>query len=208
MSERLGVLGAGRLGTAVARLAVAAGRDVLIADVRSGPMVELVVSTVAAGAGLVPVEEMLAASDIVVLAIPYSRLPDLDLAAYEKVVVVDATNAWREVDGADPPPSPLRRHGGLRLVRTLNHLAHEDLTAYAEPKGAPFRTAMAVASEDLLARAAVAALVDELGFDPVELDWRSAWMLESNGPLFGRRLSREEMTSLVSAARRADRLTW
>ncbi|MBI4900823.1 MAG: NAD(P)-binding domain-containing protein [Actinobacteria bacterium] len=208
MSERLGILGAGRLGTAVARLAVDAGREVFIADVRTGPMVELVVATIAAGARLVGVDEMLASSEMVLLAIPYSRLADLDLAAFERVVLIDATNAWLEVDGADPPASPLKGHKGLRVVRTLNHLAYEDLTAYAEPAGAPFRTAMALVSDDVAARAAVAALVDDLGFDPVELDGRSAWMLESNGPFFGRRLAREEMTSLVSASRRADRLTW
>jgi hypothetical protein len=44
--------------------------------------------------------------------------------------------------------------------------------------------------------------------DPVELDGRSAWLLDSNGPFFGRRLSQAEMNAMVSASRRADRLTW
>jgi predicted dinucleotide-binding enzyme len=90
----------------------------------------------------------------------------------------------------------------------MNHLAYEDLGAYAEPAGGRFRTAVAVASDDVAARKAVALLVDELGFDPVELDGRSAWLLDSNGPFFGRRLSSTEMNALVSASRRADRLTW
>jgi predicted dinucleotide-binding enzyme len=67
---------------------------------------------------------------------------------------------------------------------------------------------MAVASDDLVARKRVAALVDALGFDPVELDLRSAWLLDVNGPFFGRRLSQAEMTALVSASQRAERLTW
>ena len=208
MSDRLGILGAGKLGTAVARLAVDAGRDVLISDVRDDPMVQLVVSTIAAGSRLVPADEMFQSSDIVLVAIPYSHLGQVDLGALERAVLIDATNSWLEVDGADPPDSPLRTRRGLRVVRTLNHLAYEDLIAYAEPKGAPFRTAVAVASDDLDARRTVASLVDDLGFDPVEVDGRSAWMLESNGPFFGRRLAREEMSALISASRRADRLTW
>jgi len=206
--DRLGILGAGKLGTAVARLAVDAGRQVLIADERTGPMIELIVSTVASGARLVSKDEMLASSDIVLLAIPYSRLTDLDLASFDGAIVIDATNPWLESDGANPPESPLKGQPGLRVVRSMNHLAYEDLGACAEPAGAPFRTAMAVASDDVAARKAVALLVDELGFDPVELDGRSAWLLDTNGPFFGRRLSQAEMNAIVSASRRADRLTW
>ena len=208
MVDRLGILGAGKLGTAVARLAVDAGRQVLIADERTGPMIELIVSTVASGARLVSKDEMLASSDIVLLAIPYSRLTDLDLASFDGAIVIDATNPWLESDGANPPESPLKGQPGLRVVRSMNHLAYEDLGACAEPAGAPFRTAMAVASDDVAARKAVALLVDELGFDPVELDGRSAWLLDTNGPFFGRRLSQVEMNAIVSASRRADRLTW
>lgn len=208
MGGRLGILGAGKLGTTVARLAVDAGLDVLIADARTGPMIDLIVSTVAAGALLVSVDEMLASSDIVLLAIPYSRVTELDLAQLKNAIVIDATNPWLEADGAHPPESPLRGRPGLRLVRSLNHVAYEELMSYAEPAGAPFRTAIAVASDDLEARAEVAALVDALGFDPVELDDRNAWLLDVNGPFFGRRLNKAEMTAIVSASRRADRLTW
>lgn len=208
MVDRLGILGAGKLGTAVARLAVDAGRQVLIADERTGPMIQLIVSTVASGARLVSKDEMLASSDIVLLAIPYSRLTDLDLASFDGAIVIDATNPWLESDGANPPESPLKGQPGLRVVRSMNHLAYEDLGACAEPAGAPFRTAMAVASDDVAARKAVALLVDELGFDPVELDGRSAWLLDANGPFFGRRRSQAEMNAIVSASRRADRLTW
>ena len=208
MVDRLGILGAGKLGTAVARLAVDAGRQVLMADERTTPMIELIVSTVAPGARLVSKDEMLASSDIVLLAIPYSRLTELDLPSFAGAIVIDATNPWLEADGANPPGSPLKGQPSMRVVRSMNHLAYEDLGAYAEPTGGPFRTAIAVASDDVAARKAVALLVDELGFDPVELDGRSAWLLDTNGPFFGRRLSQAEMNALVSASRRADRLTW
>lgn len=171
-------------------------------------MIELVVSTVAAGALLVDVDEVLASSDIVLLAIPYSRVSDLDPASVEHAIVIDATNPWLESDGANPPGSPLRGQPGVRVVRSLNHLAYGDLMSYAQPAGARFRTAVAVASDDIPAREEVARLVDAIGFDPVELEDRSAWLLDVNGPFFGRRLSKAEMTALASASRRADRLAW
>jgi predicted dinucleotide-binding enzyme len=208
VAARLGILGAGKLGTAVARLAVNAGRSVAIADARTDPMIDLIVSTVAPGARLTDAARLLATSDIVLLAIPYSRLADLDLDKLSRVVVIDATNPWLETDGQDPPPSPLRSHPGIRLVRSLNHLAYEDLGAYAAPHGAPFRTAVAVASDDAAARSQVAALVDDLGFDPVEMEAPNAWLLDANGPFFGRRLSSAEMSAIASASRRANRLTW
>lgn len=207
MGPRLGILGAGKLGTTVARLAVDAGRPVVIADQRTDPMVELVVSTVAPGATLAGAREALAC-EIVLLALPYSRLGDLDLDRLARAVVIDATNPWVETDGQSPPPSPLKGRPGLHVVRSLNHLAYEDLGAYASPKGTPFRTAMAVASDDLAARSKVAALVDDLGFDPVEMEQGVAWLLEPTGPFFGRRLVSSEMNAIASASRRANRLTW
>ncbi len=208
VAARLGILGAGKLGTAVARLAVNAGHPVAIADARRDTMIDLIVSTVAPGATLTDAAEVLATSDMVLLAIPYSRLSDLDLDRLSRLVVIDATNPWRETDGQDPPPSPLRNHPGIRLVRSLNHLAYEDLGAYAAPSGTPFRTAVAVASDDATARSQVAALVDDLGFDPVEMEGGNAWLLDSTGPFFGRRLSSAEMSAIASASRRANRLTW
>ena len=208
MAARLGILGAGKLGTAVARLAVNAGRTVAIADARTDAMIDLIVSTVAPGARLTDADEVLASSDIVLLAIPFSRLADLDLEKLSRVVVIDATNPWLETDGQDPPPSPLRGHPEIRLVRSLSHLPYEDLGAYAAPAGAPFRTAVAVASDDTAARSQVAALVDDLGFDPVEMEARNAWLADTTGPFFGRRLSSAEMSAIASASRRANRLTW
>ena len=156
MVDRLGILGAGKLGTAVARLAVDAGRQVLMADERTTPMIELIVSTVAPGARLVSKDEMLASSDIVLLAIPYSRLTELDLPSFAGAIVIDATNPWLEADGANPPGSPLKGQPGMRVVRSMNHLAYEDVGAYAEPTGGPFRTAIAIASDDVAARKAPA----------------------------------------------------
>lgn len=208
MGPRLGILGAGKLGTAVARLAVAAGRQVTMTDARTDPMIDLIVSTVAPGARLASFRDLVAASDMVLLAVPYSRLAEVDLDRLADRVVIDATNPWLESDGDHPPPSPLRNRPGLRVVRSLNHLAYEDLAAYASPPGTPFRTAVAVASDDVVARAQVASLVDDLGFDAVEMEARNAWLLDSTGPFFGRRLSSAEMSAVASASRRANRLAW
>ncbi len=207
MGPRLGILGAGKLGTTVARLAVNAGRSVVIADRRTDSMVDLIVSTVAPGAKLAGTRDVLAC-ELVLLALPYSRLGDLDLDRLGRSVVIDATNRWAETDGQSPAPSPLRGRAGLHVVRSLNHLAYEELGAYASPKGTPFRTAVAVASDDLAARSKVAALVDDLGFDPVEMEQNVAWLLEPAGPFFGRRLVSSEMNAIASASRRANRLTW
>lgn len=208
VAPRLGILGAGKLGTVVARLAIDAGRTVAIADARRDPMVRLIVETVAPGARLTTADEVMASSDIVLVAIPYSRLADLDFDRLSRAVVVDATNPWTETDGQNPPPSPLRSRPGMRLVRSLNHLAYEDLSAYAAPSGAPFRTAVAVSSDDQDARSQVANLVDDLGFDPVEMEAANAWLLDVSGPFFGRRLSGGEMRAIASASRQANRLNW
>jgi predicted dinucleotide-binding enzyme len=67
---------------------------------------------------------------------------------------------------------------------------------------------VAVASDDAAARSQVAALVNDLGFDPVEMEGQNAWLSGATGPFFGRRHSSAEMSAIASASRRANRLTW
>ena len=90
MSQRLGIIGAGKLGTAIGRLALDAGYEVRISGSDRQPMLRLVIDTVLPGARLLPEADVVADSDLVVLAIPFGKADTIDYAALEgKVVVVE-----------------------------------------------------------------------------------------------------------------------
>jgi len=206
VDKRLGIIGAGKVGTTLGRLALASGWDVLISASPTRPMQSLIVETMLPGARLVPEAEVVAGADIVVLAVPISKATTVDLPALSGKVVIDAMNHWYPVDGShdEVEDAPSSSHWvqslnpAMRLVKSLNHLGYHDMETDARPAGHAERRAVAAASDDVEARAAVAALLDDLGFDPVELPFAAARQLEGGGPVFGRWVDASGLRSALS----------
>jgi predicted dinucleotide-binding enzyme len=132
-------------------------------------------------------------ADIVVLAMPLHRFLDIDPGRLNGKLVVDAMNYWPASDGVltafeDGGSSEIvaRRLSGSTVVKALNHIGYHELEAQARPAGAPDRRAAGVAGDDQAAVAAIAELVDQIGYDPVRLDsLRAGRELQPGGPVFG-----------------------
>jgi predicted dinucleotide-binding enzyme len=204
----VGVLGAGRVGTAVARQVIRAGYDVLIAASGDPADIELIVGIMAPGAQAVTAAEAAARSDLVILSLPLHRYRSLDPASLRGKVVVDAMNSWPETDGEIPelaasPSSSEMVQAFLarsRLVKTLNHIGYHELETDGCEPGTPGRRALAVAGDDPAARAVVAGLVERLGYDAVDAGPLAAGAaLEPGTPVFEGRHTADELRALLPA---------
>jgi predicted dinucleotide-binding enzyme len=205
---RLGIVGAGKLGTTLARAAVTAGYDVAISASGPGDEIALTVDVLAPGARTATTEEVVRHADIVVLAVPTHRFRELPSDLFAGKILVDAMNYWEPVDGDDPELATTaqgtsvvvqERFRSARVVKSLNQLGYHELDENPRATGAPDRIAIGAAGDDRLAVRRVMHLIDRLGFDSVDVGPLECGLaLEPDGSPFAITYTADELSTLVS----------
>ncbi|RKK05713.1 NADP oxidoreductase [Pseudoroseomonas wenyumeiae] len=207
---RIGIIGAGHIGQATARLAIAAGHEVMLSNSR-GPetLVEVAAQT---GARTGTVEEAAAFGELVVVAVPLHQYRAVPAAPLAGKVVLDANNYYPDRDGRIPELDArtetttglLARHlPQARVVKALNAI----LVAHLAPSGTTLpsghRRALPIAGNDAAAKAVVATLLGQFGFDAVDAGPISeSWRFERAKPAYCIPLDREGLTRALAAAER------
>ena len=207
-TKGVGIVGAGKLGMTLARVALAAGYEVAVASSGPAERIALSVDVLAPGVVASTVEGVADSADLVILAVPVHRFREIRSDLFDGKILVDAMNYWPENDGEDPELAAavggssvvVQAHfPGARVVKSLNQLSYHDLDDYARAPGAPDRIAVAAVGDDKVAVRTVMQLIDRLGFDPVDGGpLANGTRLESDGSPYAEMLSADELAKRLS----------
>jgi predicted dinucleotide-binding enzyme len=212
MNTRLtvGIIGAGKVGTAIGRLALSADHRVLyLGSPRHDDLQFLLDITVPNAVAVRSTHELAVEADIVVLAVPFNRSGELDYDHFDGRIVIDAMNYWSAVDGEDAAAENAAegtstlvsaRNPRARWVKSLNHLGYHDMEAALDLGAESSARAIGVASDDEVAKNLVATFIGSLGLDPVDVgSLADGRRLQTGSPVFGRELTKEEFTATLEA---------
>jgi predicted dinucleotide-binding enzyme len=165
----VGIIGAGRLGQAMARVAIRAGRSVVIANSRGPESLTTVVSALGEGVSAGTAGEA-ASAGIVVVAVPWDHVHEaVGGLEWTGHVVIDATNDWAadDLDGRTSSEIVADLVAGARVVKAANTLSAEVLAS--DPHTADGQRVSFISGDDADAKAEVVAVFQDAGFAPIDL---------------------------------------
>ena len=208
----IGLIGAGHIGSQLARLAVKHGHDVVISNSRGPETLADLVKELGKAARAGRPEEAALAGDIVVVTVPLKNYQQVPVALLAGKIVIDTNNYYPQRDGNIPEldnestttAELLQAHLPMsKVVKAFNHIAAAALTAEAQPPGTPNRRALVIAGDDGEAKTVVAKLIDAFGFDVVDAGPLSeGWRIQRDTPGYGPRRNAEEIRRDLAAAKR------
>ncbi|WDF82898.1 NAD(P)-binding domain-containing protein [Lacticaseibacillus pabuli] len=190
----IGIIGAGKLGSTLARIGTQRGLPILIGSRHSVADLKWIIDTMAPGAVTLSTPDVIKQADIIILAIPLSSYQDLDPKALAGKIVLDATNYWKEVDGTVNNISSLTESSSeviqnyladSLVAKAFNHMGYHDLEIEVD-RHPDVRRAMAYATDHDEIRPTVEHVLSAFGFDPLDMGpLRFGLLLEPGSPLFG-----------------------
>lgn len=208
----LGIIGAGNIGSQVARAAVANGYDVVISNSRGPETLADLIAELGPRARAATPAEAGAAGDVVVVTVPLKAYRDVPVEPLAGKIVIDTNNYYWERDGRIVALEEGRATvSGLlqehlpesRVVKGFNHIMAKDITTDGAPAGTPGRRALATSSDHDDAVAFITELYDRFGFDTVNVGpLAESWRVERDQPAYVVAQTRDELIANLARAER------
>ncbi|GEB94915.1 NADPH-dependent F420 reductase [Microbacterium lacticum] len=206
----IGIIGAGHIGSQLARAFTGLGYDVVIANSRGPETLSALVAEIGPKARAATAEEAAEAADFAVVTVPLKAIDEIPVAPLAGKIVLDTCNYYWERDGhiaaldrGEATTSGLVQEHlpTSKVVKAFNHITAADITSTGSPAGTPDRRALGTASDYPDAIALVTELYDRLGFDTVSAGPLSeSWRLERDRPAYVVRQNAEELRANLAKA--------
>ena len=210
--KTIGLIGAGHIGSQVARLAVANGYRVVISNSRGPETLAELVAELGPNARAATSTDAAKAGDIVVVTVPLKNYRDVPVEPLAGKIVIDTNNYYPQRDGNIPEldnestttAELLQAHlPASKVVKAFNHIYAAQLTTDGKPAGSENRRALVIAGDDAGAKATVTSLLDQFGFDTVDAGpLKEGWRIQRDTPGYGPRRTAEELRKDLAAAKR------
>ena len=208
----IGLIGAGHIGSQVARLAVANGDQVVISNSRGPETLSDLVAELGPNARAGTAVDAARAGDIVVVTIPLKHYRDVPVEPLAGKIVIDTNNYYPQRDGHIPEldnesttvSELLQAHlPASKVVKGFNHIQAAHLTSDGQPAGTANRRGLVIAGDDPAAKKRVTALFDQFGFDTVDAGpLKEGWRIQRDTPGYGPRRTADELRGDLAAAKR------
>ena len=208
----IGIIGAGLIGSQLARLFTSTGHDVVIANSRGPETLADLIAELGDHARAATVQEVAEAGEIVVVTIPLKSIDTVPVAPLAGKVVIDTDNYYPERDGhiaelddeSTTTAEMLQRHlPESKVVKAFNHIYAADLTTDGTPAGTEGRRALVIAGDDAEAKAAVTGILDSFGYDAVDAGpLAEGWRIQRDTPGYGPKLDAAGLRQALAEAKR------
>ena len=208
----IALIGAGHIGSQIARLAVARGYPVVISNSRGPETLAALVAELGPSARAATAVDAARAGDIVVVTVPLKNYRAVPVAPLAGKIVIDTNNYYPQRDSHIPELDDestttaelLQAHlPTSKVVKAFNHIYAAQLTTDGQPAGSKNRRALVIAGDDLAAKATVKDLIDQFGFDTVDAGpLKEGWRIQRDTPGYGPRRTAEELRRDLAAAKR------
>ncbi|WP_410811006.1 NADPH-dependent F420 reductase [Micromonospora sp. 067-2] len=191
----VGLIGSGKIGGTLARLAVAAGYDVVLSNSRGPETLTDLVDELGERASAGTPQDAAQIGDLVVVTVPLKAYRAVPVEPLADKIVLDTNNYYPQRDGAFPELDSgettsselLQKHlPTARVVKVFNNIFFKHLAALGRPTGAADRSALAIAGDEAAAKTEATGFLDRIGYDTVDAGaLAEGWRYQPDTPAYG-----------------------
>ena len=208
----IGLIGAGHIGSQIARAALKSGYDVVLSNSRGPETLSTLIAELGTKARAATPAEAARAADIAVVTVPLKAYRSVPVEPLAGKIVIDTNNYYPQRDGriteldneSMTTSELLQTHlPTSKVVKAFNHIYASQITTDGSPAGTPNRRALVIAGNDAEAKKVVTRLLDQFGFDTVDAGpLKEGWRIQRDTPGYGPRRTADELRQDLAAAKR------